>query len=85
MMWMVGALPPHLPTRPLSQPPHPSPQPPLPPLQNQNLCKENEDDEVQWRHMVTYYYRKNLGNPAEKRYMFQGWDGEEGVIKHIIE
>jgi hypothetical protein len=39
--------------------------------------------------MVTYYYRKNLGSPSKKSYRrgdkFQGWDGQEGVIKHLIE
>jgi hypothetical protein len=39
--------------------------------------------------MVTYYYRITLGSPAEKICRkggrFQGWDGEDGVIEHLIE
>jgi hypothetical protein len=53
------------------------------------MKKCHEEDEVQWRQMVMYYYHKNLGSPSEKSYRrggkFQGWDGQEGVIKHLIE
>jgi hypothetical protein len=39
--------------------------------------------------MVTYYYSIKLGSRAEKiyrkGYRFQGWDGEESFIEHLIE
>jgi hypothetical protein len=71
----------------LSSPSVPSPH--RSPRLSNNMEKRHEEDEVQWRQMVTYYYRKNLGSPSEKSYRrgdkFQGWDGQEGVVKHLIE
>jgi hypothetical protein len=59
------------------------------PRLSNKMKKRHKDDEVQWRQMVTYYYRKNLVSPSEKSYRrgdkFQGWDGKEGVIKHLID
>jgi hypothetical protein len=58
------------------------------PCLSNKMKKRHEEDEVQWRQMVMYYYRKNLGSPSEKSYRrgdkSQGWDGKEGVIKHLI-
>jgi hypothetical protein len=59
------------------------------PRLSNKMKKRHKDDEVHWRQMVTYYYRKNLGSPSDKSYIigekFQGWDGKEGVIKHLID
>jgi hypothetical protein len=51
------------------------------------MKREDEADEMQWRKIITGYYRLVLNNPPEKGYMahdrFLGWEGDDGVINHI--
>jgi hypothetical protein len=48
----------------------------------------SEEDDVQWRHMFSGYYRLMLQSPPETTYKkgdrFHGWEGEDGVIAHIL-
>jgi hypothetical protein len=51
------------------------------------MKRDDEADEMQWRHMISGYYRLVINDPPEKGYMahdkFPGWEGDDGIINHI--
>jgi hypothetical protein len=44
--------------------------------------KRNEDDEVQWRQLVTYYYRIKIGIPAENK-LGRGIGSKDGTGRTV--